>query len=216
MTVEINRTSVEEYRKFSLDFSLVRGWNCFWNPRNYILALVGEFGELVELFEGLDDEKLPFIETANPQLYQLLCEELSDNLLYLFAFCGCAGVNLTKVALNPSVAVEIDFTAEFPISFDRDIYFDDLIKKILPEIQELSLFTLVLRMTRKISKISTIYQWLPNEQRKISAENCVKVQRESAEFFWYLLEVSRRFGIDVAASLQKKIIKNAIKYPLPA
>ena len=211
-----DRMTVEECRKITLNFSRERKWNCFWYPRNYIFALVGEVGELVELFEGLEDDQLSSIQTTNPDLFQLLCEELSDCILYMNMLCTCAGVNLSKVTVNPATATGIDFECEFPVPFDDGIYFDDLVKKVSPEIQQFSLFTLVLRMIRKLSKISTVYQWLPNEQIKISTENAVKIQKEIAELFWYLLEVSRRFEIDISSSIRKKVIKNTIKYPPPA
>ena len=145
-----DRMSVEECRERLLDFGFQRNWQSLRYPRNYILALVGEFGELVELFEGLDEENLSSTNTSNPDLFQLLCEELSDCILYSLALTACAGVNLSRIAINPSADIGIDFDTEFPIRFDDGIYFDELVDKISPEIQKMSPFTLVLRMARKL------------------------------------------------------------------
>lgn len=214
MPLDINRISIEDHRKIFYDFQRERNWMCFWYPRYYLLVLCGEFGELVELFEGIHENELYTVNRTKPELFELICEELSDVFVCLIALAGNAGFNLTRIALDPTCDCKVDFKREFPVTFDDGVYFDDLASKIPEKLQQLCLFDLTIRMTRKISQISTVYQWFPNEQREIGSENYVKVQIEIFEFFWCLMEVSRRFGIDLNETIQKKMLKNRLKYPI--
>ncbi|XP_039064510.1 dCTP pyrophosphatase 1-like [Hibiscus syriacus] len=81
------------------EFAHVRGWDQHHSPRNLLLALVGEVGELSEIFQwkgevgkGLpnwsDDEK------------EHLEEELSDVLLYLVRLADVCGLDLGQAALT--------------------------------------------------------------------------------------------------------------------
>lgn len=169
---------------------------------------------MVELFEGIHENELYTVNRTKPELFELICEELSDVFVCLIALAGNAGFNLTRIALDPTCDCKVDFKREFPVTFDDGVYFDDLASKIPEKLQQLCLFDLTIRMTRKISQISTVYQWFPNEQREIGSENYVKVQIEIFEFFWCLMEVSRRFGIDLNETIQKKMLKNRLKYPI--
>ncbi|RLN08592.1 dCTP pyrophosphatase 1 [Panicum miliaceum] len=91
--------SLEALRKRMADFARERDWEQFHSPRNLLLALVGEVGELSEIFQwkgevpkGLtgwdEDEK------------EHLGEELSDVLLYLVRLSDMCGVDLGKAALR--------------------------------------------------------------------------------------------------------------------
>jgi len=76
------------YRKFSLD----RDWGRFHDPRSLILALVGEVGELAELYQWSD----PQVESrSNPDspLHQRSAEEISDVLLYLIRLADVLGID---------------------------------------------------------------------------------------------------------------------------
>ncbi|CAI9774668.1 unnamed protein product [Fraxinus pennsylvanica] len=81
------------------DFSKERDWEKFHSPRNLLLALVGEIGELSEIFQwkgevpkGLPDWK--------EEEKQHLGEELSDVLLYLIRLSDMCGVDLGQAALR--------------------------------------------------------------------------------------------------------------------
>ncbi|CAI9107302.1 OLC1v1006627C1 [Oldenlandia corymbosa var. corymbosa] len=81
------------------DFAKERDWERFHSPRNLLLALVGEVGELSEIFQwkgevpkGLPDWK--------EEEKQHLGEELSDVLLYLVRLSDMCGVDLGKAALR--------------------------------------------------------------------------------------------------------------------
>ncbi|KAL6342465.1 hypothetical protein AAG906_011155 [Vitis piasezkii] len=91
--------TLEVLRKKMADFARERDWEKFHSPRNLLLALVGEVGELSEIFQwkgevpkGLPDWK------EEEKLH--LGEELSDVLLYLVRLSDICGVDLGKAALR--------------------------------------------------------------------------------------------------------------------
>ncbi|OWM87985.1 dCTP pyrophosphatase 1-like [Punica granatum] len=97
--VEAEGVTLEELRKRMAEFARERDWDQFHSPRNLLLALVGEVGELSEVFQwkgevprGLPDWK--------EEEKEHLGEELSDVLLYLVRLADICGVDLGKAALR--------------------------------------------------------------------------------------------------------------------
>ncbi|KAM1137428.1 hypothetical protein ACFX15_034746 [Malus domestica] len=93
------------------EFAKARNWDQFHSPRNLLLALVCEVGELSEIFQwkgevpkGLPDWK--------EEEKQHLGEELSDVLLYLVRLSDICGVDLGKAALRK---VELN-SIKYPVS----------------------------------------------------------------------------------------------------
>ncbi|WVZ75389.1 hypothetical protein U9M48_023445 [Paspalum notatum var. saurae] len=90
---------LEALRKRMADFARERDWEQFHSPRNLLLALVGEVGELSEIFQwkGEVPKGLPgWDETEKEHLG----EELADVLLYLVRLSDMCGVDLGKAALR--------------------------------------------------------------------------------------------------------------------
>lgn len=91
--------TLDDLKKKMADFAKERDWDQFHSPRNLLLAMVGEVGELSEIFQwkgevprGLPDWK--------EEEKQHLGEELSDVLLYLVRLSDICGVDLGKAALR--------------------------------------------------------------------------------------------------------------------
>ena len=58
------------------------------------------------------------------------------------------------------------------------------------------------------------FQWLtPQESRELSDEKKVEVGEEMADVLCYLLGMANEMSIDLADALDKKMVKNRIKYP---
>ncbi|KAM0940896.1 putative dCTP diphosphatase [Dioscorea sansibarensis] len=81
------------------DFAMERDWDQFHSPRNLLLALVGEVGELSEIFQwrGEVPRGLPGWDEKEKEH---LAEELSDVLLYLVRLADICGVDLGVAALR--------------------------------------------------------------------------------------------------------------------
>ncbi|XP_062994429.1 dCTP pyrophosphatase 1 [Elgaria multicarinata webbii] len=89
--------TLEDIRSLQSAFTAERGWGKYHQPRNLLLALVGEVGELAELFQWREDapEGLPGW-TASER--DALSDELSDVLIYLVALADKCRVDLPSAA----------------------------------------------------------------------------------------------------------------------
>ncbi|GFR49277.1 hypothetical protein Agub_g11284 [Astrephomene gubernaculifera] len=105
--------SLESLRGQLEDFARQRDWEQYHTPRNLLLALVGEAGELAELFqwrrEGEAARGLPGF-TA-PQR-TAVAEELADVLLYLVRLADACGVDLGRAALSKMAKNAVKYPAE--------------------------------------------------------------------------------------------------------
>ncbi|KAL2531015.1 NTP Pyrophosphohydrolase MazG-related [Forsythia ovata] len=103
--------TLEELKEKMENFAKERDWDQFHSPRNLLLAMVGEVGELSEIFQwkGEVPRGLPDWEEQE-KLH--LGEELSDVLLYLVRLSDICGIDLSKAALR-----KIELNAiKYPIS----------------------------------------------------------------------------------------------------
>uniref|UniRef100_A0A8C9VZS7 dCTP pyrophosphatase 1 n=1 Tax=Scleropages formosus TaxID=113540 RepID=A0A8C9VZS7_SCLFO len=91
--------SMEEIRRLQGEFTAERDWNQFHQPRSLLLALVGEVGELAELFQWRADaaEGLPGWTEAERERLE---HELSDVLIYLLELAEKCRVDLPRAALR--------------------------------------------------------------------------------------------------------------------
>jgi NTP pyrophosphatase (non-canonical NTP hydrolase) len=80
-------------RKFSED----RDWGPFHDPKSVLLALVGEVGELAELFQWLPADEATTLAGSEP-LRTRAGEEMSDVLLYLVLLADVLNIDLAAAA----------------------------------------------------------------------------------------------------------------------
>lgn len=85
------------------EFADQRDWDQFHTPRNLILALTGEVGELAEIFQWLTDEQAEQIMHSDKAEH--VRQEVSDVLLYLMRLVMVLGIDInaavaSKIALN--------------------------------------------------------------------------------------------------------------------
>lgn len=90
----------EELREFAAN----RDWEQFHTPKNLLLALVGEIGELAELFQWLSDEQAAAI-MRDQKLAARVRAELADVFGYVVRLADVLGIDLydalkTKIGLN--------------------------------------------------------------------------------------------------------------------
>jgi dCTP diphosphatase len=83
----------DRMRQFTAD----RQWNKFHDPKSVLLALVGEVGELSELFQWLPAGSARDLVQEEP-LRTRTAEELSDVLLYLILLSDVLGIDLAAAA----------------------------------------------------------------------------------------------------------------------
>ena len=75
------------------EFSRERDWEKFHDPKSLILALIGEVGELAELFQWIPaDSALEHF--ADEKRQQRAAEEISDVLIYLLRLADVLGIDV--------------------------------------------------------------------------------------------------------------------------
>uniref|UniRef100_K3X2S4 dCTP pyrophosphatase 1 n=1 Tax=Globisporangium ultimum (strain ATCC 200006 / CBS 805.95 / DAOM BR144) TaxID=431595 RepID=K3X2S4_GLOUD len=94
-------TTLESIRKKLAHFADQRDWNQFHTPRNLLLAMTGEVGELCEIFQWKNENKP--IEEWTPEEKTHLGEELSDVLIYLVRLADKCSVDL-PTAVHDKIA----------------------------------------------------------------------------------------------------------------
>ena len=96
-------------------FADERDWGQFHSVRNLVFALVGEAGEIAELFQWIDDSKVStFLDEGGRER---LGEELADVLFYLVRLADKAGVDLDQ-AVSQKLASN---AAKYPVDKSRGV-----------------------------------------------------------------------------------------------
>ena len=74
-------------------FAAERDWAQFHSPKNLVMALTGEVGELNEIFQWISEEDSKGVG-RDPQTAKAVQDELADVLLYLVRLSSVLGVDL--------------------------------------------------------------------------------------------------------------------------
>ncbi|KAG2374170.1 hypothetical protein C9374_011007 [Naegleria lovaniensis] len=102
--------TLEELRQVHVDFVSQRDWHKYHTPRNLTLALVGEVGELAEIFQWKSDEMCENLEqNFSEKEKENLRDELSDCLLYILRLSDVCGVDLPTAALDKMKKNELKY-----------------------------------------------------------------------------------------------------------
>ncbi|GAA4598103.1 nucleotide pyrophosphohydrolase [Planotetraspora phitsanulokensis] len=90
MTTDLNQLAVRLQ-----DFASARNWGQFHTPKNLVMALAGEVGELVAEFQWLTPEQSKHLE---PATFDRVRSELADVSLYLVRLADLLDVDLIEAA----------------------------------------------------------------------------------------------------------------------
>ena len=77
------------------EFAARRGWEEYHTPKNLVMALCGEAGELIEHFQWLTPAESKAIMAGKAAEVE---DELADVLIYLVRLADVLGVDLIKAA----------------------------------------------------------------------------------------------------------------------
>lgn len=100
---------IQALRQFADD----RDWQPHHTPRNLLLALTGEVGELAEVFQWMTDEQAARAG-QDPATAQAVQDELADVLLYLVRLADVLGVDLDEAVSQKMAKNAVKYPA-----FDR-------------------------------------------------------------------------------------------------
>jgi dCTP diphosphatase len=76
-------------------FAAERDWQRFHTPKNLVMALAGEVGELVELFQWLTPEESAAVMTTEGKAERVR-EEVADVFAYLLQLADHLDINLAE------------------------------------------------------------------------------------------------------------------------
>ena len=96
-------------------FTAARDWERFHDPKSLLLALVGEVGELTELFQWLPAGDTASLASEEP-LRTRAGEEMADVLLYLIRLADVLDIDLSE-------------SCERKLIFNADKYPEDQIRR---------------------------------------------------------------------------------------
>ncbi|MEZ0446538.1 nucleotide pyrophosphohydrolase [Cellulomonas sp. ICMP 17802] len=100
-----------ELTRLVREFSTERDWQQFHDPKSVILALVGEVGELAELFQWVPADQA-VAQFAAPDRHARASEEMADVLVYLVCLADVLGVDLGAAARAKLAASHVRFAAD--------------------------------------------------------------------------------------------------------
>lgn len=101
----LNGVNIEEIQARLADFAKERDWEQFHSPKNLSMALAGEVGELLEIFQWLTEDQSKRSSLTDEQL-AAATEELADVLIYSLRLADRLDINLEK-----AIAKKIDKNA---------------------------------------------------------------------------------------------------------
>ncbi|UJW34379.1 nucleotide pyrophosphohydrolase [Saccharothrix sp. AJ9571] len=79
------------------EFADARDWEPFHTPKNLVMALSGEAGELTSLFQWLTPEESAGWR-SDPELEANVLDEIADVTLYLVRLADVLGIDLYEAA----------------------------------------------------------------------------------------------------------------------
>ena len=104
-------SDLEDLRQRMRAFTDERDWDQFHDPKSLVLAIVGEVGELSELFQWLPAAEASALAGKDP-LNSRVAEEMSDVLLYLVRLADVLGIDLHTSAVAKIESAGERFTAD--------------------------------------------------------------------------------------------------------
>ena len=97
------------------EFANERNWDQFHSPKNLVMALNGEMGELTEIFQWLDNAE-SYLEDLNTKDVERCKEEMADVFLYLIRLADKLEIDLIQEANNK---IETN-KKKYPIELSKD------------------------------------------------------------------------------------------------
>ncbi|HEX9623999.1 MAG TPA: nucleotide pyrophosphohydrolase [Streptosporangiaceae bacterium] len=84
--------AIPELQQQLRDFVAERDWQRFQTPKNLVMALTGEVGELTEIFQWLTAEQSATV-MSDPARAEHVRDEIADVLAYLLRLCDVLGID---------------------------------------------------------------------------------------------------------------------------
>lgn len=92
-------TDIKEITSRLREFAVDRDWGRFHTPKNLIMALTGEVGELSELFQWLGPKEVREL-IQDPEFMEKVRDEIADVAAYIFRLSDVLDIDLGQAMLT--------------------------------------------------------------------------------------------------------------------
>ena len=107
----LEKVNTDEIQARLDDFAKERDWEQFHSPKNLSMALAGEAGELLEVFQWLTQEQSQLSSLSSDQL-EAATEELADVLIYALRIADKLDIKLQDAISNKIDKNALRYTVE--------------------------------------------------------------------------------------------------------
>lgn len=90
---------LEDLQRQLDEFATERDWNQFHTPKNLAMALAGEAGELLEIFQWLTGDQSAKGNLSDDQLVRSK-EEIADIVIYVLRLCDKLEIDLEHAIID--------------------------------------------------------------------------------------------------------------------
>ena len=105
--------NLEQYKEKIRSFSNDRNWDKYHSPKNLSMALSGEVGELLEIFQWLSNEESKNLSVRDQQSAK---EEIADIMIYLIRIADKLNINLEEAVIE-----KLQINAEkYPVKLSKN------------------------------------------------------------------------------------------------
>ena len=104
--------NVSRLERALAEFSQERDWDQFHTPRNLVMALTGEVGELNEIFQWMP-ESMAINAARSPETTKAVHDEMADVLMYLVRLASVLGVDLNQAVTDKLAKNAEKYPADF-------------------------------------------------------------------------------------------------------
>ncbi len=90
---------IDKLKKILADFAKAREWEKFHSPKNLSMAIAGEVGELIEIFQWFTEKESVCVKN-DPIIKEKISHELADIMLYITRIADQLDINLYRAIFN--------------------------------------------------------------------------------------------------------------------
>jgi dCTP diphosphatase len=90
-----NTTTITHLKTLITEFVAERDWQQFHDPKNLVMALSSEVGELADIFRWVSSDKSITLAT-DPENKQAVANELADVMMFALEFASVCGIDIAE------------------------------------------------------------------------------------------------------------------------